>query len=418
MISRDTILKYLKGELSDQERFDFEKAMLDDPFLNDAIEGLKKLNIDELEYELANIKLSTRKNKPRLLYWVAAASVLIAFVSIMILLQPDIEKNITALNESEQEVNQTKEEVSEIESTQSLAEDKEVKIAEELDESVLEKPAQVSKDEDKPEEFSIVEETETETRVEENPVERDEVSLDAIVENEEIAGDAEAVEAQTVEVKDAARIETQIEGANPSSDIPRIQGKRAKSAAENFMPNPRLSGRIFSTEGPLENVNIYIERGPGIFSAQDGSFDWELISDAGETVVIKNGFEDKSGIAAGNIFMIASKAKSEYEIVSRYQIIDVMPGPEGGRNAYLNYLSDQLQYPDEAKQKLTEGIVSVSFRVNKNGNIRDIEVLQALENGCTEEALRLIKDGPKWNPGEVDSNRITSTVFINIIFKL
>jgi flagellar basal body-associated protein FliL len=72
------------------------------------------------------------------------------------------------------------------------------------------------------------------------------------------------------------------------------------------------------------------------------------------------------------------------------------PEPADGWDNYDTYLVNNLNIPDEMKTKQTRGDVEVSFEVDKNGAPINIKVEKSLCGKCDEEAIRLIKDGPKW----------------------
>jgi len=38
--------------------------------------------------------------------------------------------------------------------------------------------------------------------------------------------------------------------------------------------------------------------------------------------------------------------------------------------------------------------------VERNGSVTDVQVLRGIGGGCDEEAVRVIKMMPKWNPGK------------------
>ncbi|MGB0839099.1 MAG: TonB family protein [Chitinophagales bacterium] len=87
---------------------------------------------------------------------------------------------------------------------------------------------------------------------------------------------------------------------------------------------------------------------------------------------------------------------------SVYMNVDQMPSFEGGQAGIMNYISDNLQYPNAAKQNDIEGTVYVSFVVNEEGKIQDVALNKGLKvenSGCEEEALRLVNSMPMWSPG-------------------
>lgn len=71
----------------------------------------------------------------------------------------------------------------------------------------------------------------------------------------------------------------------------------------------------------------------------------------------------------------------------------------GGVAAFSKYVSENMKYPEEARKNNISGIVSIAFAVNKDGSINNITVPEGIGYGCDEEAIRLIKNSPKWIPG-------------------
>ena len=65
----------------------------------------------------------------------------------------------------------------------------------------------------------------------------------------------------------------------------------------------------------------------------------------------------------------------------------------------MNYLVENLNYPEKAKAKKITGKVYVSFVVEKDGSISNVKVLRDIGYGCGEEAVRVVKAMPRWKPG-------------------
>ena len=95
--------------------------------------------------------------------------------------------------------------------------------------------------------------------------------------------------------------------------------------------------------------------------------------------------------------VVINKAKQQQ--VSRRQaavVIDTLE-PEQGWSTFDDYIAENLHAPEELKTKLSSnGIVELSFRVDKEGNPTNIAVTQSLCEKCDAEAIRLLKEGPKW----------------------
>ena len=81
------------------------------------------------------------------------------------------------------------------------------------------------------------------------------------------------------------------------------------------------------------------------------------------------------------------------------------PHPGIGEKDYLQYIKNNLIYPEEAKKAGIKGVVKLRFTVKKNGKISKIRVIEGIGYGCDKEAIRLIKQGPEWLPGSGDGNK-------------
>jgi protein TonB len=66
----------------------------------------------------------------------------------------------------------------------------------------------------------------------------------------------------------------------------------------------------------------------------------------------------------------------------------------------FKYLRDNLKYPRVAVENYTSGTVVLQFVVEKDGSIDNIKILNPVADGCTEEAMRVVKSMPKWKPGK------------------
>jgi TonB family protein len=89
------------------------------------------------------------------------------------------------------------------------------------------------------------------------------------------------------------------------------------------------------------------------------------------------------------------------------------PEPADGWDNYDTYIANNLNPPDEIKTKQNSGgEVEISFEVDKNGNPVNIKVEKSLCSKCDQEAIRLIKQGPKWKRN-AKKGRTTVTVPFN-----
>lgn len=95
-----------------------------------------------------------------------------------------------------------------------------------------------------------------------------------------------------------------------------------------------------------------------------------------------------------------------------------MPEPVGGLKAFYDYISANLKYPEEARNKKVEGRVHVTFVVGIDGSISNVQVSKGLGSGCDEEAIRLIQNAPRWNAGRQGGSPVCVEVTRPITFAL
>ena len=94
---------------------------------------------------------------------------------------------------------------------------------------------------------------------------------------------------------------------------------------------------------------------------------------------------------------------------------DVKPKPAFDYGAYLG---DNLHYPENARLHNIEGKVMVKFVINEDGSISDVQLLKGIDDDCDNEALRVVRNMPKWIPGKVKGKIVKIYFTIPVIFKL
>jgi TonB family protein len=98
-----------------------------------------------------------------------------------------------------------------------------------------------------------------------------------------------------------------------------------------------------------------------------------------------------------------------------YTAVEVSPVFPGGDKGFIHYLSQNIRYPQLAREKNVQGRVYVQFIVERDGSLSDIKALRDPGEGLGAEAIRVISDSPKWKPG-LQNNvavRVQYTVPVN-----
>ena len=81
--------------------------------------------------------------------------------------------------------------------------------------------------------------------------------------------------------------------------------------------------------------------------------------------------------------------------------------PAEGYVKFDDYVINNLKMPEELKTKALAGEVQLSFDVDQNGQPVNITVVKSLCEKCDEEAIRLLKEGPKWKKKKNKKGKIT-----------
>ena len=89
------------------------------------------------------------------------------------------------------------------------------------------------------------------------------------------------------------------------------------------------------------------------------------------------------------------------------------PDPVDGWNMYDTYLVNNIIIPDEKIIKQIDGMVELSFDINKKGRPENIKIEKSLCKSCDEEAIRLVKQGPKWKKSKKNIRARVSVPFID-----
>ena len=100
-----------------------------------------------------------------------------------------------------------------------------------------------------------------------------------------------------------------------------------------------------------------------------------------------------------------------------YFTADQMPAFPGGDAALLKFLSSKLNYPSAALDRNLSGKVYLTFTVDPEGRLLNPRVVRGLGFGLDDEALRLVRLMPWWNPGKINGQPVWVTLTMPISFR-
>ncbi len=118
---------------------------------------------------------------------------------------------------------------------------------------------------------------------------------------------------------------------------------------------------------------------------------------------------------------ISDSPDANLRILSADEVFDVVenaPQFPGGMEAWNQFLGENLKYPQQAREMGVEGTVFLVFEIDRQGKIKNPEILRGIGGGCDEEALRVIQQSPDWLPGLQNGKKVNVRMRLPIRFKL
>ena len=101
-----------------------------------------------------------------------------------------------------------------------------------------------------------------------------------------------------------------------------------------------------------------------------------------------------------------------------YNSVEQMPEFPGGAAGLMRYLQENIKYPPEAAKNNIEGRVIVQFIIDETGQVGEIKVVRPISEELDAEAVRVVKNLPKFEPGRQDGEAVSVWYTLPIVFKL
>ena len=108
----------------------------------------------------------------------------------------------------------------------------------------------------------------------------------------------------------------------------------------------------------------------------------------------------KAATPSKNVQVVAKTNPSRADTSIVFKVVEKMPKFPGGVKNLMNYLSTHIKYPAQAKKDEIEGRVFVNFIIEKDGSVSHVKILRGIGHGCDKESMRVVKNMPRWIPGE------------------
>ena len=116
--------------------------------------------------------------------------------------------------------------------------------------------------------------------------------------------------------------------------------------------------------------------------------------------------------------VIAQPEPPKEEETKVVDVVEVMPTFPGGQGALFEWLSKNIKYPVVAEENGVQGRVIVTFVVERNGSITDVQVAKSVDPSLDKEAVRVVKAMPHWIPGKQNGSAVRVKFTVPVTFRL
>ena len=111
--------------------------------------------------------------------------------------------------------------------------------------------------------------------------------------------------------------------------------------------------------------------------------------------------------------------QTQQSATKAYEVVEVMPKFKGGESAMMEFLMMNMKYPQTAVKAKQQGRAIVGFVVRKDGTVSDVHITKSAGYAVLdEEAMRVVKSMPAWEPGKQKGKPVNVKYFVPITFRL
>ena len=449
--------RYHNGEMSAKERHALEKAALDDPFLADAMEGYAEVPVNAAaDLDGLNKKLEERINRQEketiatlpysnrrwlriaALFIVVAGAGLLTYQYVLkpkqdsvattetksgyVVQKPTADTQVAApaIEEKNTDRSQKLEKATE----ETLARKKESgPVALDVRENKKQSPAAglVANKEEESNPPAIV--TKSDVREEKKSDSIEDYSAGKKRALAPVAVDRNRAETKyklvTKEAtNDKDKRSESLSAASPSrnSNLPLNEANVFKGQVLDANNTPLPFANVTNT---ADNVGTYTDiRGNFVLVSPDSALSVRIRSVGFENDIakLKNNVANNTIVLQPDTKNIAATVISnrQFNMERRQQGTTVVeePEPYDGWYYYDTYLANNINVPDEIKaKKAMSGEVELSFLVNSIGAPVDVKIEKSVSRECDAEAVRLLKEGPRWKKKKNNSRARVTVAF-------
>lgn len=426
------IQKYISGQMTTAEMYAIEKAALDDAFLAEAIEGYSLAKDKDWSKDLAGLKNNFTKQeaapvipiakKSFVKTWKAAAAIFIIGTSVTIAYLFSNNNKVSQQNIAE---------ANKADSIIATAVDSALAINEKKDSVPINSIAKADKNNSggtvsipkASTEQTLIAEVKPERQVDNNKFVYKPSPQAATVTNDDtkdMAVSDEAIKQSAEEITAAKKLPAPT-NTNAASNEFEYDKTATQTQGNKEVSNNYFNAQVVTEDNkpvPFAQVNVPKNK-KAVYTDANGNFKVTAADSTVDVVVTSAGYTAKrsklQNTAAQNKIIlqpnenqlaetvVVGKKKAAVKKETKDTLNSAMNDdeeedaePEIGWSEYNNYLNNNLVIPGDAREKNIHGVVEVFVNLSRNGAIKEVKVDKPLCTGCDAEAIRLVKEGPKW----------------------
>lgn len=422
------IEKYWNGKLSTAEMHAIEKAAMDDPFLADALEGYKNTNNVTEDIVELHSRLDKRVIAPviplkeKKVPWLKVAAAVIVISGVGLLVQQLVlnkkESSIVNVDNPEKDkadvatIEQPKPDTSKI-TTGGLSDTLSMQAAGKKQDDIKKTTAPVA--------FSAIDTAKAADGIIAGDIKTESIRNDVDVKSAPSIVTAQKNEsAREKESSGRSALDSTktLNLAKPTAAASRKEAEtlydastNANNGVANFLSNKYNYRVIDAQNNPVPFANVMNTRdNVGTYTDIKGNFNL-LSSDSVLNVQIRSlGYLSDNYKLVPNspyptiVLKEDNNSRRQFQAPTQSVVSNVtrkdtaeLEEPEVGWGYYNTYVANNIQIPDNIRKKSGLGSVELSFDIDKTGHPVNIKVTKSSQcKECDDEAVRLLKEGPKW----------------------
>ena len=471
----EDFLRYSQDQMSEEERNAFERSLEQDPFAAEAMEGLSSISPEEAGADLAGLQnriqkridqpSKTRQVTRKMWYRVAAAmAALLVVTSVLFTLFNDrmgqLDRKVAESPELEKEAVTPESSV------------KTIPIQREADDVAADAPKRKDSDLFK----SLTTETgpEVESEIVSNESVEERAAREELVPEKIAREETIHEEPADIQMEEIQELEAEMETPEPAvteeiladeaaapyptpamamdrraaaKSMKRGKVEQLQVAGAAASEHRTVTGMVISgdDEQPLQGVIVAVKgSNTGTITDGDGKFELALEDDSDKTLVThfigmesqEISIQDQEDLLISlepdmvslDEVVVIARAPSVISQPTGYSVVrtesktdqvksDYLSAtPVGGKKEFNEYIKSNMNFP-ENDYGLTRAVVVLNFVIGYDGRPAEILVLKSPGKVFSDEAIRLLMEGPDWQPAEADGLITDQDTRIRILFK-